>query len=215
MKRGLFVVFEGLESSGKTTLLKEVVNVLSYIDKRYTYIARKYFDPSFYFHRLTKEFLPIKDVTDSLQTCLRGILGFIQYYYYIKPALTEEKIVLCERYFDSILAYQGAKLLEAYPAEVRDSIQAITEVIQECKSLRVLLGWSEEPDIEFIIDCPVDLVLKRIKDPTQRDFLERVRAIYLFIARNFENRLVVNYEEDSSRLVNFITNYYYLVKRKI
>jgi len=102
----------------------------------------------------------------------------------ILPALAAGKIVICDRYTDSTLAYQG------YGRGI------------DLKFLRQLNAFADrgaQPDLTFLLDCPVELSLSRTaqrslkigtgqnrEDRFEREKLEfhqRVRAGFLDIAR--------------------------------
>lgn len=93
----------------------------------------------------------------------------------IRPALADGKIVLCDRYADSTLAYQGyGRQLDM--DMVRDVIRYATGGLK--------------PDVTFYIDIPIEQGLARRNqghargeelnrmDVQTRDFYERVRAGY-------------------------------------
>jgi len=91
----------------------------------------------------------------------------------IKPALEKRKIVVCDRYVYSSLAYQGAAGLDR-------------AWIGQINRLALL------PDLSLFIDVLPEVVLKRIK--RERSVMEtlrnqrRVRGIYMDMAK--EGRLV-------------------------
>lgn len=95
----------------------------------------------------------------------------------IRPALARGDIVICDRFYDSTLAYQGAG----------DKVDA-----DWIKSIQAAVVGDTIPDITFIIDVPVDVSVDRLKgrggDPDRfegaaRDFHERLRHAYLDIAK--------------------------------
>lgn len=108
----------------------------------------------------------------------------------IKPALNEGKWVICDRFFDATVVYQGIargqdmKLVQSLNAQVTQGIQ---------------------PDITFLLDCPVDMglnrALKRNEAQSQKgqdrferealDFHKAVREGYLDLARKNQDRFVV------------------------
>ena len=108
----------------------------------------------------------------------------------IKPALNEGKWVICDRFFDATVVYQGIargqdmKLVQSLNAQVTQGIQ---------------------PDITFLLDCPVDMglnrALKRNEAQSQKgqdrferealDFHRAVREGYLDLARKNQDRFVV------------------------
>jgi len=161
-KKGIFIVVEGLDGSGKTTQAGLLAKKLS---KNYNVILTA--EPSrgkigtfiregclYENKRLPTEaeaLLFAADRIEHMQTEL-------------KPALDEGKIVICDRYVYSSLAYQGSAGLSL------DWIKTI--------NARAL-----QPDFSVFIDCPPELVLSRLRRKksvmetlnTQR----KVRDVYL------------------------------------
>ncbi len=102
---------------------------------------------------------------------------------WILPALKEGKTVLCDRYYDSTFAYQGA---------ARDQDMDFIHL------LTAFATFNTVPDITFLIDLPVAAGLARISDRQldrleQEDtaFHERVRNQYLDLAKTHSERFVV------------------------
>lgn len=110
----------------------------------------------------------------------------------IRPALASGTIVLCDRFTDSTLAYQG------YGRGVElDMLRRLNEVASP----------GITPDLTFLLDCPVEVGLprtaqrivnqtsgKRREDKFEREkveFHERVRAGFLELARAEPKRIVI------------------------
>ncbi len=184
MKKGLFITFEGTEGSGKTTQLHLLAEVL-----------KKYGIP----HIVTRE-----PGGSRLATQLRRwILNQLDYKLMprtelllfladraqhvgevIEPALQQGKVVLCDRYSDSTLAYQGGG--RGF----------------DLKLLKVLNGAASNlrPDLTVLFDLPVAVGLKRAlgrgkgKDRMERESLKFHRAvqrIYRETARKEKDRFIV------------------------
>lgn len=101
----------------------------------------------------------------------------------IQPALAAGKIVLCDRYADSTMAYQGFGL-----GLGRDALVAIT---------RFATGGLV-PDLTFYIDVPVEVgIARKQRGETNRldekalAYHERVRAGFLEMARGEPSRWIV------------------------
>jgi dTMP kinase len=95
----------------------------------------------------------------------------------IRPALSTGAVVVCDRFIDSTLAYQGGG--HGLPLEQLLAIQELAT-----NGLR--------PDLRLLFDLPVDVGLARrlqVKDGVNRidwaatEFHERVRAAFLELAR--------------------------------
>jgi dTMP kinase len=99
----------------------------------------------------------------------------------IDPALREGKAVLCDRFADSTLAYQG------YGMGLDQT---------ELMALIRIGTRNRDPDMTFILDLPVELGLSRARsqqyyEKLATDFHERVREGFLEIARHEPDRCVV------------------------
>ncbi|GBD12865.1 Thymidylate kinase [bacterium HR24] len=100
----------------------------------------------------------------------------------IAPALAEGKVVVCERFNDSTIAYQGYG--RGLPLE---------QVRQVCRAAAA----NVVPDLTFLLDVPPDVGLARKTGDDDRfryqalDFHQRVRQGYLALAREEPARIVV------------------------
>ena len=185
----LFITFEGIEGCGKTTqikllserLLKEGHPVLLTREPGGSAIGAKIRE--ILLHRDHNTLSPLSELflyaADRAQHCEEVI----------KPALKEGKIVLCDRFADATTAYQeGGRELPA------TTVGPVNE--KACSSLK--------PHLTLLIDCPVELGLKRArrrgaaeKDTQDRFerleilFHQRVRDRYLKIAKDEPKRVVV------------------------
>lgn len=102
----------------------------------------------------------------------------------IVPALKAETLVLCDRFFDATVAYQGfGRGLD------------IESVLEIC----LLATQRIAPELTFLIDLPVELSRARVAarggadrlEREDREFHDRVRRGYLALAQRFTNRYVV------------------------
>ncbi|OFW62475.1 MAG: dTMP kinase [Actinobacteria bacterium RBG_19FT_COMBO_36_27] len=185
MKKGLFITFEGLDGSGKTTQIK----LLS------SYLKSKGFDVVLTIEPggtgiggkirkilLAKGNLDISHKTETfLFLASRAELTSKV----IKPALREGKIVICDRFFDSTLVYQG-----------------IARGLGEKQILDMSL-WATSglvPDITFLLSIKAGKGEERISDANRKkdrieleedDFKEKIYRGYLEIARKNKKRFVV------------------------
>ncbi|MEA2784922.1 MAG: dTMP kinase [Candidatus Eremiobacteraeota bacterium] len=102
----------------------------------------------------------------------------------IAPALKARSVVLCDRFFDATVAYQG------YGRGL--NVESLLEI---CLTATHRIA----PDLTFLIDIPVELSQARLRarggaDRLERegtDFHIRVRDGYLALAERFSNRYVV------------------------
>jgi dTMP kinase len=132
----------------------------------------------------------------------------------IVPALNAGHIVLCDRYTDSTLAYQG------YGRGIE---------LRLLQQLNEFANGGVRPDLTFLLDCPVAQGLSRTAQrqrnmPTSEtredrfereelDFHERVRAGFLDMARAEARRFrVINAERSAEEVAQEIRQ---LVDREI
>jgi dTMP kinase len=102
----------------------------------------------------------------------------------IAPALKARSVVLCDRFFDATVAYQG------YGRGLN-----VDSLLEICLTATHRIA----PDLTFLIDIPVELSLARLRARGGADRLERedrafhtlVREGYLALAERFANRYVV------------------------
>jgi len=100
----------------------------------------------------------------------------------IRPALAAGQWVVCDRYADSTLAYQGYG--RGLPLSALRELHRFI-----CEEVR-------HPDLTLILDLPVEIGLKRASDRNRfenlsQDFHERMRQGFLAIARHAPERCVV------------------------
>jgi dTMP kinase len=101
----------------------------------------------------------------------------------IRPALAARRWVVCDRFTDATIAYQGGGR-----GASRTLLDALKKEIQ--KGL--------EPDLTLLLDAPLDVGASRIGDRKpdhfereQRPFFERVRAAYLALAEQYPERIKI------------------------
>jgi dTMP kinase len=188
-KSPLFITFEGIEGCGKSTQSRLAFDVLSKsfdcIHTREpggTPVADKIravlLDPN------NKEIDPLTELFLYNASRIEHIKKVII------PALDEGKIVLCDRYFDSSLAYQGAA--RSLPLE---TLFKIHEIATE----------NLFPHITFLLDLPAKVGISRVKSRKSAsgkahildrieleniDFHEKVRKAYINLKNQFPDRII-------------------------
>lgn len=186
MNPGLFISFEGIEGCGKTTQTRLLSELLTSRDLAHTLtrepggtavgdgIRRILLDSETI--RLTPEAELLLFYASRSQNLAEKI----------RPARARGEIVLCDRFYDASLAYQGYG--RGLPL---DLIRRLTDLV--CKS--------DRPDITFLFDiCPESgLARARSRNAAQEtdegrfealglDFYARVRNGYLELARQEPGR---------------------------
>ena len=183
---GLFITFEGPEGSGKSTQVRLLVKYLEEQGKDYT-VSREpggtYLADALRTILLDKETGNISAKAELLllQTARADHVEKI-----IKPALESEQIVICDRFTDSSIAYQGGG--RGIDTETIDKLNSFStgDII---------------PDITFILDVPPETGLERARgygkkeldrlESENLDFHIRVRDTFLSLAKNNPQRYLV------------------------
>ncbi|MDY7019444.1 MAG: dTMP kinase [Chloroflexota bacterium] len=179
---GLFIVFEGGEGCGKSTQAKFLWNNLY-----------QHNIPSILIHEPGGTAIgnEIRKLVKRTQGCL--ITPEAELFLFgasraqlvselIHPALEEEKVVICDRFANSTLAYQG------YGRELDLNI---------IEAFNNLATQNLEPDLNILLDMPPEQGLARKQCPKDRfemedlSFHHRVREGYLKIAASEPSRWMV------------------------
>lgn len=180
-KKGLFITFEGIDGCGKSS---QIALVAEYLKSQ------------------GNDFIQTRDPGGTALGCkIREILldydGYVapmcELFLYLAdraqhieekiiPALETGKVVLCDRYVDSTLAYQGyARGLD------KERILELNNIV--AKGLL--------PDLTFVFDITPELACTRLGEKKDRlesecsEFHKKVREGYLDLAEKFPERIKV------------------------
>ena len=161
-KKGIFIVIEGLDGSGKTTQAILLADKLSKSHKvLLTAEPSKGKIGTFIRNCCLYELTRLPTEAEALLFAADRIEHMQEE---LKPALDDGKIVLCDRYVYSTLAYQGSAGLSL------DWIKTIN-------------ARAIQPDFSLFLDVPPDRVLERLqRKKSVMETLEtqqKVREIYL------------------------------------
>jgi len=165
LKRGILIVFEGIDGSGKTTQAKSLLDKL-----RMKGIDAVYFQEPTQgkWGRIIKEKALLPDsLTPQEEVDLFQKDRKQNVEKNLKPSLKERKVVILDRYYFSTIAYQGAKGID--PGWIR----------------RINEKFAVKPDIIFILDIEAKNGLQRIEDRKKKDrlfereeYLVKVREMF-------------------------------------
>ncbi|MBA4542469.1 MULTISPECIES: dTMP kinase [Thermoactinomyces] len=182
MGKGRFITFEGPEGAGKTTQIRLLEDYLRLKGKECITVREPGGTPIGDGIRqilLSTEFSDMRPRTEILLYAASRAQLVDQV---IRPALEQGKIVLCDRYVDSSIAYQG------YGAQ-----WDLQEVIQ-------INEWATgglKPDRTYLLDLPVEMSQSRMKNRggkkdrmelKEKLFHERVREGFLSLAQSAPER---------------------------
>lgn len=167
--RGKFIVFDGIDGSGKGKQTKLLTDYFFDLNKRnHIFLTREPYNSEFHddIRKLLKEGASPKDNAELLTELF--VKDRVIHAKLIGDLLDEGVHVICDRYKYSTLAYQQT---QGVP-------------------LGKLLKLHEEiliPDLAMIIDVPVDVALARIAQDASRSHLE------VFERKNFQEKLRQNF----------------------
>lgn len=190
----MFVTFEGIEGSGKTTQMGLAAERLA--SEGYAVVQTR--EPGG--TRIGEELRSVLLSPDHgnmsplaelflYEACRAQLVTEV-----VRPALERGGLVLCDRYFDATTAYQGFG---------RGLDMAFVE------GLNRGAGQGIEPDLTILLDLPVETGLERIRirysgpgrqdgrrvpdrmETEERDFHERIRRGYLRLAERHGRRMRV------------------------
>lgn len=196
-----FITFEGIEGSGKSTQSKKLHEFL--LSQKIDSILTREPGGSKASERI-REIL-LADDLEKLEGKTELLLNFAARSEHIakliKPALLQNKSVICDRFFDSTFAYQGSAFNLGF------------EIVQKVKDIAI---GDFKPDITFLIDLPVKEAFARIGTRSSNnryeqmglDFHQRVREGFLKL--NEENDRIVlidgsqNPDEIFSQIINIL-----------
>jgi len=179
----VFITFEGIEGCGKTTQAKLLYEWLLDRGKEAVLTREPGGTPA---AEELREFI-LRDREELFppfsELCLYMAARGFHVENLIKPSLKEGAFVICDRFSDSTLAYQGyGRGLDIELIEKMD---------------RKATGGLK-PDLTFLIDIPVEVAFERIKNRRKdrlekegSEFHRRVREGFLKIAQRNRERVVV------------------------
>lgn len=183
LSRGLFITFEGGEGAGKTTLMEQIAKELQ--SEGYSVLKTREPGGTKLGERIrgllleqNKEDAPVSPYAE-LSLFLASRAQHIQEV--IGPALQEGKIVLCDRFNDSSIAYQGAAR-----GLGMEKVAAACEFISQ----------GLKPHLTLYLDIDPQQGLKRVKSSRSQDRIEletiafhaKIREAYLEIRKKESRR---------------------------
>ena len=173
---GVFITFEGTEGSGKSTQIKRLADRLSKFGHETVVLREPGGTPiGEEIRHLLKHSAANRNMTPETELLLMNAARAQLVTEVIRPALDAGKVVLCDRFFDSTIVYQGhGRGLDL--VEVRRIIDyAIANTLPDLTLLlRVPLAVSEQRRAARQAATP-----ERDRfEETDRSFFERVEAGY-------------------------------------
>ena len=182
---GIFITFEGPEGSGKTSVIEGIKQFFT--DNNIDFITTR--EPGGI--RIAEEIRNIILNKDNVEMDARAeaLLFAAARGQHLNekviPALEQGKVVLCDRFIDSSLAYQG---------------HARGLGIEEVYSINKFAIGDTLPSLTIFIDVPPQVGLKRVFNNTRKvdrldlediSFHEKVYEGYMILAEKFNNRFKI------------------------
>ena len=192
MKKGIFIVVDGIDGSGKSEIIKMLHNYLFSKHKKYRILTTREPTNGVYGSKIRQMLkyendpksnrkqlmeLFIKDRKEHLKNIIEPFLK--------NSDRHELNIVICDRYYYSTIAFQSAQGLD---------IKLLTEKNKKFRT----------PDIAFILDIEPTLALERInyrkkEKFEQLNFMKKIRENYLKLPKLLDDNIKII---DSSKTLN-------------
>lgn len=184
MKKGLFITFEGCDGCGKTTAIKKTDERLDALN--IDHIITREPGGSRIAEDIRKIILDKRNSEEDSRTEALLYAASRRQHLVEKviPALNEGRLVICDRYLDSSLAYQG------YARGIGiDAVMSINAFAIE----------NTMPDLTLFLDLPPEEGLRRINsrkresdrlDQEKETFHKKVYEGYQIVNRMFKDRIV-------------------------
>jgi dTMP kinase len=186
MKQGVFITFEGIEGCGKSTQAKRLGKTLHRMGIPHVmtfepggtaigrHVRRVLLDSR------NKALTPLSELMLYAADRAQHVEEII------KPTLRSGKWVICDRFSDATVVYQGAAR-----GQDKKLIRLLNNIVTQ----------GIRPHLTFLLDCPVEVGLRRAlgrnmkgQDRFEREalsFHRKVRSGYLDLARKNKKRFVI------------------------
>jgi dTMP kinase len=175
--KALFITFEGIEGCGKSTQSKMLNNCL--LEEGYQVLLTREPGGPVISEKIRHLLLDIahQEMTPETEILLYMASRAQHTAEWIIPALKQNAVVICDRYYDSTFAYQGsARKIDL------DTIRCIN----------TFATYGKVPDLTFYIDIPVDVSIERIKTKKQDRLENECKAFHEEVKKGFDQLLTEN-----------------------
>lgn len=179
MTKGLFITFEGADGSGKTTQLNKIKAFLE--EKGFDVVVTREPGALDIGQKIRNILLHHEGIVADRCEMFLFLADRAQHVEtFIKPALEQGKIVLCDRHTDSTIAYQG---------------YGRGQNIELLMNLNKIAVNGIEPDLTLLFDVSTDVAQKRVGDEKDRmeaagiEFHKKVRNGYIELLKKMPKRI--------------------------
>jgi len=180
--KGKFIVFEGIDGCGKSTQAKRLIASLKKSGKKVISIREPGGTPVG--EKIRDLLLHSKTTISAKSELFLYMASRAQLVEdVIRPSLESGKIIICDRYYYSTAAYQGA---------------AGKTGVKEVLFLAEKIARFPKPDRVILLDLPAKAAFARLQGPKDRmeqkgtAYMERARNAFLRIARETPRRFSVH-----------------------
>ena len=183
LPHGLFITFEGIDGSGKSTQMQLCAKALEAAG--YSIVLTRNPGGTEFGQELREILLHYPKNVYPTSELLLFIADRAQHMdEVVFPALAQGKIILCDRHIDSTMAYQG------YGRNLPlDIIQTLNQIAIQ----------NRKPDLTFLFDGPPEVLAERVNQRGKADRMEgevqdfhvRVRRGYLALAEAEPERILL------------------------
>ena len=178
-----FISFEGIDGSGKTTQIEILINKLKSANEK----AISFREPGGTSISESIREILLNNKNSTLTDTAESLLFFASRSQLLSdkiiPLTNQGYFVICDRFNDSTIAYQG------YGNKI--DLNYLHTLSDYCVN-------DFKPDLTFFLDISVDLSMKRRKmklsdriESRGEDYLEKVRSGFLEIADNNPERFII------------------------
>lgn len=181
----MFITFEGPDGSGKTTALQGLIKYLD--ENKIEYVLTR--EPGSTVSKENEKIRelivsPDSELTDMTEAILFSADRRLHLEKLIWPALKENKLVICDRYFDSTFAYQG---------------NGRGLGIEKMIKLQDVITEQTYPDVTLYFDLPVEESIRRVDsrgeknrlDAEGKNFVKKVHEGYHQVIKMFPERMEI------------------------
>ena len=183
-KKGIFISIEGGEGTGKSTLAQFIKKYLA----SYGIPVLLTREPGGTQFAEDIRQLLLKHHDEPVSSKTETLLMFASRIQHVEnkilPALKAGEWVISDRFFDASFAYQAAGRQLGY---------------EDIDTIRKWSIGDFEPHCTFLLDAPLEVSAQRLKnrphldriETEEKQFFERVRAMYLELAKKFQHRYTI------------------------
>lgn len=180
----MFITFEGIDGSGKSTIIKKFFNYLqSQFPQTEIIITREPGGFEVPEAELIRNLLLEKkyEISKLTEVILFAASRRLHLEKLIWPSIKEGKIVICDRFIDSSIAYQG------FGNEID---------IQQIETLNNWISSNTQPDLTFWLDVPVEKAFARKSSDHDRiedkgnGFFVKVSDGYKYLFDKYPDRII-------------------------